>query len=96
MQKELTCFKAYDIRGEININIDEAIAYRIGRSVAQHFNAKSIVVAFDARETSPAFSYGVIYLYILAMRICHSLCVNLSLSLHVVIQALTMVSASFL
>ena len=59
MQKELTCFKAYDIRGEININIDEAIAYRIGRSVAQHFNAKSIVVAFDARETSPAFSKSV-------------------------------------
>ena len=59
MQKELTCFKAYDIRGEININIDEAIAYRIGRSVAQHFNAKSIVVAFDARETSPAFSKAV-------------------------------------
>ncbi|MDB4110756.1 phosphomannomutase [Amylibacter sp.] len=59
MQKELTCFKAYDIRGEININIDEAIAYRIGRSVAQHFNAKSIVVAFDARETSPAFAKSV-------------------------------------
>ena len=59
MQKELTCFKAYDIRGEININIDEAIAYRIGRSVAQHFNAKSIVVAFDARETSLAFSKAV-------------------------------------
>ncbi|MDC0087468.1 phosphomannomutase [bacterium] len=59
MQKELTCFKAYDIRGEININIDEAIAYRIGRSVAQHFNAKSIVVAFDARETSPTFSKAV-------------------------------------
>ena len=59
MQKELTCFKAYDIRGEININIDEAIAYRIGRSVAQHFNAKFIVVAFDARETSPAFSKAV-------------------------------------
>ncbi|MDA9032387.1 phosphomannomutase [Amylibacter sp.] len=59
MQKELTCFKAYDIRGEININIDEAVAYRIGRSVAQHFNAKSIVVAFDARETSPAFSKAV-------------------------------------
>ena len=59
MQKKLTCFKAYDIRGEININIDEAIAYRIGRSVAQHFNAKSIVVAFDARETSPTFSKAV-------------------------------------
>ena len=53
---ELTCFKAYDIRGEIGVNIDEGIAYRIGRAVAQHFNAKSIVIGFDARETSPAFS----------------------------------------
>jgi len=53
---ELTCFKAYDIRGEIGVNIDEGIAYRIGRAVAQHFNAKSVVIGFDARETSPAFS----------------------------------------
>ena len=34
-QCELTCFKAYDIRGEINVNIDEDITYRIGRAVAQ-------------------------------------------------------------
>ena len=53
---ELTCFKAYDIRGEIGVNIDEDIAYRIGRAVAQHFCAKSIVIGFDARETSPAFA----------------------------------------
>ncbi|GIS16309.1 MAG: hypothetical protein CM15mP117_17410 [Alphaproteobacteria bacterium] len=33
---ELTCFKAYDIRGEIGIDIDAGIAYRIGRAVAQH------------------------------------------------------------
>jgi phosphomannomutase len=53
---ELTCFKAYDIRGEIGVNIDEGIAYRIGRAVAQHFSAKSVVIGFDARETSPTFS----------------------------------------
>ena len=56
---ELTCFKAYDIRGEIDVNIDEGIAYRIGRAVAQHFNAKSIVIGFDAREASPAFAAAV-------------------------------------
>ena len=49
---ELTCFKAYDIRGEINVNIDEQIVYSVGRAVAQHFDAKSIIVGFDARETS--------------------------------------------
>ena len=53
---ELTCFKAYDIRGEIGVNIDEGIAYRIGRAVAQHFGAQSVVIGFDARETSPAFA----------------------------------------
>ena len=56
---ELTCFKAYDIRGEIDVNIDEGIAYRIGRAVARHFNAKSIVIGFDAREASPAFAAAV-------------------------------------
>ena len=59
MYEELTCFKAYDIRGEIDIDINEEIAYRVGRSVAQHFNSKSIVVGFDARETSPAFAKAV-------------------------------------
>ena len=52
---EITCFKAYDIRGEIGLSIDENIAYRIGRAVAQHFSAKSIVIGFDARETSPPY-----------------------------------------
>ena len=58
-QKTLTCFKAYDIRGEINVNIDEDVAYRIGRAVAQHFEAGSVVVGFDARETSPSFADAV-------------------------------------
>ena len=53
---ELTCFKAYDIRGEIGIDIDEAVAYRVGRAVAQHFGASAIVIGFDARATSPAFA----------------------------------------
>ena len=53
---ELTCFKAYDVRGEIGVNIDEEVAYQIGRAVAQHFGAKSVVIGFDARETSPAFA----------------------------------------
>ncbi len=29
---KLTCFKAYDIGGEIGVNIDKGIAYRIGRA----------------------------------------------------------------
>jgi phosphomannomutase len=54
--RKLSCFKAYDIRGEIGVNIDEGIAYCIGRAVAQHFGAESVVIGFDARETSPGFA----------------------------------------
>ena len=53
---ELTCFKAYDIRGKIGVNIDEDVAYRIGRAVAQHFDAGTVIVGFDVRETSPKFA----------------------------------------
>lgn len=49
-------FKAYDIRGEIGVSIDEAFFYRVARSVAQHFSARSVIIGFDARETSPTFS----------------------------------------
>ena len=52
---ELTCFKAYEIRGEIGVNIYDGIAYRIGRALAQHFDAKSIVIGDDTSETSPIF-----------------------------------------
>ena len=56
---KLTCFKAYDIRGELGVDIDVSIACRIGRAVAQHFNAKSIVIGRDARQTSPEFAEAV-------------------------------------
>ena len=56
----LTCFKAYDVRGELGINFDTTIAYRITRAVAQHLAAKNIVVGFDARETSPEIATAAI------------------------------------
>ena len=31
----ISSFKAYDIRGELGVNLDEEIAYRIGRAFAQ-------------------------------------------------------------
>ena len=46
---DLTCFKAYDIRGEIDVNIDQDMAYWIGRATAQHLKAKTVVIGFDAR-----------------------------------------------
>ncbi len=55
----LTSFKAYDIRGRIGIDIDEDVAYRVGRAVAQHLKAKSIVVGYDARLTSAEYAAAV-------------------------------------
>ena len=57
----LTCFKAYDVRGELGVNFDATIAYRIGRAAAQHFQAKSIVIGLDTRETSPELAAAVMH-----------------------------------
>ncbi len=57
--KDFSCFKAYDIRGELGVNIDEDICYDIGRAFAKSLSAKKVVVGFDARETSPALCDAV-------------------------------------
>jgi len=49
---ELTCFKAYDIRGKLGEELNTDIAYRIGRAFAQHTRAKKVVVGGDVRLTS--------------------------------------------
>jgi phosphomannomutase len=43
------CFKAYDIRGRLGTEINENIAYRIGRAFAQFLNAKRVVIGGDIR-----------------------------------------------
>jgi phosphomannomutase len=48
----LSCFKAYDIRGKLGEELNTDIAYRIGRSFAQHTQAKKVVVGGDIRLTS--------------------------------------------
>ena len=52
---QLSCFKAYDVRGKIGSELTEDIAYRIGRAFAQYLNAKRIVVGGDIRLTSESF-----------------------------------------
>ena len=34
--KKLTCFKAYDIRGKLGEELNEDIAWRIGRAAVSH------------------------------------------------------------
>ena len=54
-----SCFKAYDIRGRIPDQLNEDIAYRIGRAFAQYLNAKRICLGYDIRLTSAAFAKAV-------------------------------------
>jgi len=50
--KKLTCFKAYDIRGQLGTELDEAVAYRIGRAYAEFLKPKNVVLGGDIRLTS--------------------------------------------
>ncbi|MFG1497403.1 phosphomannomutase CpsG [Saccharospirillum sp. HFRX-1] len=60
---ELTCFGAYDIRGQLGTELNRDIAYRIGRAFAAFLKPKTVVVGGDVRETSPelkaVFAQGV-------------------------------------
>lgn len=49
---KLTCFKAYDIRGQLGTELNADIAYRIGRAFGLYLKPKSIVVGGDVRLTS--------------------------------------------
>lgn len=52
MQK-LTCFKAYDIRGKLGDELNDDVAYRIGRAYGEFIGAgKQVVVGGDVRLTS--------------------------------------------
>ena len=60
MNEELTCFKAYDVRGELGPEFNNETCYRIARAFAQVIGKNRIVVGWDARETSPDLSKSVI------------------------------------
>ena len=55
-----SCFKAYDIRGIVDVEINKEISFRIGYATAKKLAASKVVVGFDARESSPKFSNSVI------------------------------------
>ncbi len=55
----LTCFKAYDIRGKLGVELNEEIAYRIGRAFVQHVGARRVVVGGDIRLSSAALKQAL-------------------------------------
>lgn len=65
----ISCFKAYDVRGELDVNLDSVIVYRIGRAFAQYLNHGQknhgqknsvIVVGADIRSSSNSLKQSVI------------------------------------
>lgn len=48
----LSCFKAYDIRGRVPDELNEDIAYRIGRAYAAFLRPKRVIVGRDVRLSS--------------------------------------------
>ena len=50
---KLSCFKAYDVRGKVPEELDELLAYHIGRALAQVLNPGAVVVGRDVRLSSP-------------------------------------------
>ena len=57
---QLTCFKAYDIRGRIPSELNEDLAYRIGQSYAAFVRPKKVAVGRDIRATSATLSAALI------------------------------------
>ncbi|MCC2615479.1 phosphomannomutase CpsG [Aestuariibacter halophilus] len=56
---EISCFKAYDIRGKLNEQLDEDVAYRIGYAFATYLGAKKVVVGSDVRLTSEPLKFAL-------------------------------------
>lgn len=47
-----SCFKAYDIRGKVPEDLNEDIAYKLGKAFVEELSAKSVVVGYDIRLES--------------------------------------------
>ncbi|GIT84624.1 bifunctional protein [Acinetobacter seohaensis] len=56
----LTCFKAYDIRGKLGTELNEDIAYKIGRAYGQIYQPKTVVIGCDIRLSSEGLKQATI------------------------------------
>ncbi|OGV83679.1 MAG: phosphomannomutase [Lentisphaerae bacterium RIFOXYB12_FULL_65_16] len=61
MAGQLTCFKAYDIRGVVPTELNEDLAYALGRAYAQEVRpAGPVAVGRDVRLSSPGLAAALI------------------------------------
>jgi phosphomannomutase len=59
MKVNPSIFKAYDIRGIYPVDLDEEIAYRVGRAFAALLDARQVVVGRDMRLSGPLLMAAV-------------------------------------
>lgn len=57
---EITCFKAYDIRGQVPSQLNDDVAYRVGRAYVEFLDAKTVVVGHDVRLTSEQLTNALV------------------------------------
>ena len=57
---EITCFKAYDVRGRVPEELNEDIAYRIARAYAEFIQPRRVAVGRDIRLSSADLTRAVI------------------------------------
>lgn len=60
MQPNLPCFKSYDIRGKVPEELNDDIAYFIGKAYAEVFSPRKVIVGYDVRLESPQLSSSLI------------------------------------
>lgn len=56
MSRDLSCFKAYDLRGRVPDQLDESLARDIGRAYAAFVRPETVVVGHDIRLTSESLA----------------------------------------
>lgn len=58
-RQSLSCFKAYDIRGRVPDQLNDDIAYKIGRAYGQFLKSTRVVVGYDVRLSSPGLAVSL-------------------------------------
>ncbi len=51
--KNIPSFKAYDIRGKVPGDLNNDLAYKVGKAVVKYLDAKKVVIGRDVRKSSP-------------------------------------------
>ncbi len=57
--EKLSCFKAYDVRGKVPSELNNELAYNIGRAMKKLLDCKTVVIGHDIRTSSEELSQAL-------------------------------------